>query len=110
MNPQQMQDSMRQQFLLAQRQRQANAQAQLAAQQNRAVNGTFILKLLNFSDHLSSFSTKEKPNDIEFWQQFVARFFGTEGRLLMDLPTSSRMKQFVVPNSTLARYWWTFFQ
>ncbi|KAF2151774.1 hypothetical protein K461DRAFT_294661 [Myriangium duriaei CBS 260.36] len=112
-----MQQHMRQQQLMMLRQQQAAtaAAAAAAAQQGRAVTGNFILKLLSFSDHLGGFSTKDKQNNIEFWQQFVGKFFGSDGRLVLCLPTSGdqtnrRLKQFIVPNSTLPRYWYTYFQ
>lgn len=49
---------------------------------------------------------------MEYWQQFVSKFFSPDGKFVLHLATTAegRIKQFTTPFATLARYWWTYFE
>jgi len=88
-----------------------NAQ-QAAAAQRSQTGGTYILKLVLFSDHLSSFSTAKRSNDLEFWQSFVGKFFAPEGRLVQHIwnpQDGGRSKEYTITVPSLPRYYWTYY-
>lgn len=73
----------------------------------------FILRLMNFSDHLSNFN-ENNGKEIAAWHQFVDRHFANEGRLIHSFDSSNgsgngRNKIYEVLRATVARYFWTYF-
>lgn len=93
---------------LAQQQQQANAQG-----------GMFILKLMNFNDHLSNFSLdNDNPaangKDITHWHNFVEKHFAADGRLIHSFPNTDHngnpnRKSYEVLRPNVARYFYTYF-
>ncbi|KJY00450.1 hypothetical protein TI39_contig329g00022 [Zymoseptoria brevis] len=116
---QQQQMQRQQQIQMLQRQqtiRQMQAQAQSQGQQQQAAQGgMFILRLMNFSDHLSNFVTSN-GKDIAMWHNFVDRHFAADGRLVHSFDDNSnpgangRGKIFEVLRPTLPRYFCTYFE
>lgn len=96
-----------QQAMAAQQQQQQQAQ-----QQGRPSGGQFILKLVQFSDHLSMFNANAPHSSTpEHWNAFVNQFWMPDGKLVQHIldNTSSSTKQFAINASSLARYYWTYF-
>ncbi|KAL9591635.1 MAG: hypothetical protein Q9179_007525 [Wetmoreana sp. 5 TL-2023] len=79
----------------------------------QTMKGASVLKLIHFGDQLGSFSTRRQPNDLNFWQNFVERFFSHTGVIRQQLyypMDQSATKQYEIsPTPTLARYYWTHF-
>jgi len=119
-----------------QQQHQAQQQAAAAAamMQPRVTNplrGASVLKLLQFGDHLSQFSVsprlqqygppdgthasqpqaRKQSNDLNYWQNFVDRFFSPSGVLRQQVWNSdtASTKQFEISTPALPRYYWTHF-
>lgn len=93
------------------RQMQAQGQAQQA---QPTAGGVWILRLMNFGDHLTSFNAGN-GKDMAGWHNFVERHFAAEGRLVHTFDDSSNPnggtlhKVYEVLRPTLPRYFWTFF-
>lgn len=69
------------------------------------------MKLLNFANHLSEFSTQRTTNSLKHWQDFVAKFFSEEGafkHLVWD-KFDKHSKQFEICYAALPRYFMTQF-
>ncbi|KAL8726615.1 MAG: hypothetical protein Q9181_005976 [Wetmoreana brouardii] len=78
----------------------------------QTMKGASVLKLIQFGDQLGSFSTRKQPNDLNFWQIFVERFFSHTGVIRQQLyySTDQSTKQYEIsPTPSLARYYWTQF-
>lgn len=102
-----------QQIAMMQRNQQMAAQrmAQQAAQQNQQLSGQYILRLLLFSDKLSSFCHDEGEKDgrnLANWQDFIDRQFMPDGRLT--LAPYELGKKVEMPRATLARFFWMYFE
>ena len=54
--------------------------------QQKPMIGVSILRLVQYQDHLGN---PERPNSLEFWENFVRTFFSTEGVLLQQLYNTS---------------------
>ncbi|KAH0060702.1 hypothetical protein KCU96_g20707, partial [Aureobasidium melanogenum] len=68
--------------------------------------------LIQFSDHLSAYNvTSRDTNSSEHWANFVNQFWTPDGRLVQHVldNTNSSTKQFMISASSLARYYWTWF-
>jgi hypothetical protein len=52
-----------------------------------------------------------ESNTAEHWQSFVSQFWAPDGRLVQHVldNTNSSTKQFMINASSLARYYWTWF-
>lgn len=127
-NPQQQQQAQQQQmamqqqrYAIMQRQQQAHAQqmrqmqAQGQGQQAPAAQGgMWILRLMSFGDHLSSYNAGN-GRDLSAWQTFVERHFASEGRIVHSVDNNPNGngngsgKLFEVLRPTLPRYFWTYF-
>lgn len=109
--------AMQMQFRNAAMQQQANRLA-AQAQQGNAQGGMFILKLMNFNDHLSNFSDNESNltangKNITHWHNFVEKHFASDGRLIISFPNNDpngRRKEFEVLRPNVARYFYTHFE
>ena len=55
---------------------------------------------------------KKQQNNLEYWQEFVAKFFSPSGTLRLSQFSASdnSSKQFEVSTPALARYYWTNFK
>lgn len=99
-----------------QRSRMTQMQAAQQAQQSQsAQGGMWILRLMNFNDHLSNFN-ETNGKELSVWQNFVERHFADQGRLIHSFDSSppngtgqGRGKIFEVLRPTIARYFWTYF-
>lgn len=105
--------SMQRQQQLAMLQR-AQRQQTLAQQNSAGQGGMFILRLMNFSDHLSNFDESTGKN-INQWHNLVERHFSQEGRLVHGIdinhPSSGgRQKLYEVLRPSIARYFMTYFE
>ncbi|KAL8654694.1 MAG: hypothetical protein Q9226_003336 [Calogaya cf. arnoldii] len=111
-----------QQLQAQQQQHQAQLQAHHAQQQaaaamiqprmQNAMKGASVLKLVHFADQLGNFSTPPRKNELDFWVNFVERFFSHTGVIRQQLYYSADQstKQFEIsPTPTLARFYWTHF-
>lgn len=130
-NPQQQGPQSQQQMVNAQRhaamqmqfrqqamQQQANRLA-AQAQQGNAQGGMFILKLMNFNDHLSNFSLDNENStangkNITHWHNFVEKHFAPDGRLIISFPSidhngNPSLKLYEVLRPNVARYFYTHF-
>jgi hypothetical protein len=97
-----------------QQQRQGSAGVQPVGQPQQAgLVGIYILKLMQFSDQLSSIQTASGRN-IEDWHKFVERHFAPEACLLHSFDSnealSGKTKVFEVFRDSIARYFWTYFE
>lgn len=74
--------------------------------------GGTILKLHQFADHLSSFNTRQRPNDIGFWKAFVQEFYSPTGVKRVNLLHNHTRegKQFEISTNLLARYYYALFE
>jgi hypothetical protein len=100
-----------QQRAMAHAQLQARNLAMMRQEQNRADKGRYILNFINFADKLASFRTDQKPNDMNYWKQFIEQHFIEGGTMRIALfdQKEQRTKQFEVVTSLLPRYFWTQF-
>ncbi|EME88029.1 uncharacterized protein MYCFIDRAFT_213115 [Pseudocercospora fijiensis CIRAD86] len=109
----------RQQIALLQRQQAFQARQMQAAQQQQPTSqsGMFILRLLNFSTHLASFtpdieSQTANGKNVTHWHNFVEKHFAPEGRLIHsfdDAGPHGKVKTFEVLRPNVARYFYTYF-
>lgn len=99
---------------------QQQARAAQQAQQANAQSGMFILKLMNFNDHLSNFSLDNENSaaygkNITHWHNFVEKHFAPDGRLIIGFPGATDQtgnatrKSFEVLRPNVARYFYTHF-
>ncbi|KAI0466076.1 hypothetical protein F4859DRAFT_336890 [Xylaria cf. heliscus] len=110
--------------LLQQQQFHLQMQAQQQAQQQHHKNdnmmkGQCLLKLMQFSEHLSNFPGTKGRDDVQYWQMFVDRFFSHRGIFRLSLPVTGSDssndehgpdKQYEIVQPALARYFHTHFQ
>ena len=100
-----------------QRQSQAAAQQQMAAQHmnlqpQQVHGGRYILQLMLFSDKLGSYTCTEGDRDgrdIANWQDFVDRQFAPDGRLTLQL-WDQPSRHIEMPRATLARFFSMYFE
>ncbi|KAL9034903.1 MAG: hypothetical protein Q9180_005153 [Flavoplaca navasiana] len=115
--PNQPSQTQQQHHVQQQTQQMHNAQQQAAAamMQPRLQNpmkGASVLKLIHFGDQLGNFSTRKQNNDLNFWVNFVERFFSHTGVIRQQLyhPADQSTKKYEIsPTPTLARFYWTHF-
>jgi hypothetical protein len=104
----------------AQAQLQAQAQARMALmqqqqqqqqQQKPPQNGQGTLKLLNFVDQISRFSSARGLNKIENWQSFVDKFFSESGSFINNFwsDRTEGTKQWEIIYAAIPRYFYTLF-
>lgn len=103
-----------QQMLMAQRSAQMQQQrlmaVQQAAQPAQQSTGQYVLKLLLFSDKLSSFCQQEGERDgrnLANWSDFIDRHFLPEGRLIW--APHELGKKVEIPKASLPRFFWMYF-
>lgn len=82
-----------------------------------AGQGVGVLRLHQFIDRLASFNTRENnqmqmQNSIEHWHAFVSDLFTPTGLMRQQLLNTDKneLKQFEIPTSLLARYFFTLFE
>lgn len=99
----------------------ANYQMQQAQQHknDNMMKGHCLLKLMQFSEHLSNFPGTNGKDDVHYWQSFVDRFFSAKGVFRLSLqvagsdPSNEEQgldKQYEIVQPALARYFHTHFQ
>jgi hypothetical protein len=130
----QQQASMQQQQQAQQQHQQAAAMMQQQAQQRQGekFKGQFLMKLMQFGDHLSGFGVSSKPlqaymangaqrlaaqaskqtDDLNYWLNFRDRFFSPKGVLRHSVwvVDDSSNKQYEIAFPALARYFHTHFE
>jgi hypothetical protein len=109
MNQRQQQMALLQRSQQLQHQRQMMA-AQQAAQQPQQSSGQYVLRLLLFSDKLSSFCQLEGDRDgrsLSNWSDFIDRHFIPEGRLIW--APYELGKKVEIPKASLPRFFWMYF-
>jgi hypothetical protein len=86
-------------------------QARMAMMQKAqmATSGQATLKLMNFVDQIARFDVR--LNSVDYWQDFVERFFTETGSFIQSVSHSSRTqtKQFEIVYAALPRYFCTLF-
>ncbi|KAF3344013.1 PTAB protein [Verticillium dahliae] len=93
----------------------ALAQQQAQAQQARreAMKGHCLLKLMQFSEHLSGFPGSRGKDDLSYWNMFVNQFFSTKGVFRHSVHITDHEdpsdKQYEISYPALARYFHTHF-
>jgi hypothetical protein len=107
--------------MITQQQLQQHMQQQ-QQQKNGAMKGQCLLRLLQFSEHLSGYGSHGGPrakDDLTYWTSFVDQFFSKTGvfRLSLYVATSEPNnedhgtdKQYEITQPALARYFHTHFQ
>ncbi|KAL2018539.1 hypothetical protein VTK56DRAFT_751 [Thermocarpiscus australiensis] len=78
------------------------------------LKGVYLLKLMQFSEHLSGFPGSRGKDDLEYWHNFVHRFFSQRGIfrhgiLIRDGEDQGQEKQYEIAFPHLARYFSTHF-
>jgi len=114
MNPQQVQMQrlalLRQQQIQAHRVQQVQAQVHAQAQQQQQrPGGAFILRINQIADHLGNFD-QQSGLDMAAWTEFVEKHFHPDARLIHIFVEQDRSRTFEVLRSSIARYFWTYFQ
>lgn len=73
-------------------------------QLQKPIVGLSILRLVQYQDHLGK---PEKPDDLEYWQGFVAKFFSPEGVVRQQLYNNSTHadKRFRIEYPSLPRFY-----
>lgn len=107
---QQMMAQRQQQFQLMQRNHQVQQQRMLQAQHSQQSSGQYILRLLLFSDKLSSFCAQEGERDgrnLGNWSDFIDRHFLPEGHLIW--APHELGKKVEIPKANLPRFFWMYF-
>ncbi|KAJ4997134.1 Transcriptional activator ptaB [Colletotrichum sp. SAR 10_66] len=90
------------------------ALAQQAQQQRReGMKGHCLLKLMQFSEHLSGFTGSKGKDDLTYWNMFVNQFFSTKGVFrhsvhITDIEDQAD-KQYEITYPALPRYFHTHF-
>ncbi|KAJ3561218.1 hypothetical protein NPX13_g9036 [Xylaria arbuscula] len=93
-------------------------QAQQTKNENM-MKGHCLLKLMQFSEHLSNYQVNKGKEDVQYWQQFVDRFFSKRGVFRLSLPVTGSDplseehgpdKQYEIVQGALPRYFYTHFQ
>jgi hypothetical protein len=82
----------------------------MAAQQAQPSSGQYVLRLLLFSDKLSSFCQQEGDRDgrsLSNWSEFINRQFLPEGRLIW--APYELGKKVEIPKASLPRFFWMYF-
>lgn len=98
-----------QQQLQLHRAQQAQAHAQAQQQQQRP-GGAFILRINQIADHLGNFGS-QNGRDMTAWTDFVDKHFHPEARLIHVFNEQDRgSRTFEVLRSSIARYFWTYFE
>ncbi|KAH7248067.1 LIM-domain binding protein-domain-containing protein [Fusarium solani] len=105
-----------------QQQHQMNAAAQQLAIQNSMLQqqqrrdnmkGQCLLKLMQFSEHLSGYPGSKGRDDLSYWNAFVARFFSQNGVFRHSLHITDAEdttdKQYEIAYPAIARYFHTHF-
>jgi hypothetical protein len=76
------------------------------------MKGMFLLKLMQFSEHLSGFN--KGKDDLSYWANFVQQFFSHKGifrhSLLCKEGETQTEKQYELSYPSLARYFYTHFE
>lgn len=96
--------------MVMQQNQQIQQQRMLAAAQQNQSSGQYILKLLLFSDKLSSFCQQEGERDgrnLANWADFIDRHFLPEGRLIW--APHELGKKVEIPKASLPRFFWMYF-
>jgi hypothetical protein len=130
----QQQTGMQQQQQAQQQQQQATAMLQQQAQQRQGekFKGQYLMKLMQFGDHLANFGVSSKPlhaymangaqrlaaqaskqtDDLNYWLNFRDRFFSPKGVLRHSVwvVDDSSNKQYEIAFPALARYFHTHFE
>jgi hypothetical protein len=78
------------------------------------LKGMCLLKLMQFSEHLSGFSGIKGRDDLEYWNGFVRRFFSHKGAfkhsiLIRDGEDQVQQKHYEIAYPAIARYFHTHF-
>lgn len=85
----------------------------LQQQRRDGSKGQCLLRLLQFSEHLSSYPGPKGKDDLSYWNMFVARFFSPAGVFRQSLHISDAEdttdKQYEIAYPAIARYFHTHF-
>ncbi|RDA92559.1 hypothetical protein CP533_0923 [Ophiocordyceps camponoti-saundersi (nom. inval.)] len=85
----------------------------LQQQRRDGFRGQCLLKLLQFSEHLSGYPGSKAKDDLSYWNIFVARFFSPGGVFRQSLHISDGEdptdKQYEIAYPAIARYFHTHF-
>ncbi|KAG5662232.1 hypothetical protein KAF25_004471 [Fusarium avenaceum] len=89
-------------------------QSQILQQQRRdSMKGQCLLKLMQFSEHLSGFPGSKGRDDLSYWNGFVMRFFSPNGVFRHSLHITDAEdtadKQYEIAYPAIARYFHTHF-
>ncbi|KAJ3509078.1 hypothetical protein NM208_g15718 [Fusarium decemcellulare] len=89
-------------------------QSQIMQQQRRdSMKGQCLLKLMQFSEHLSGFPGSKGRDDLSYWNNFVGRFFSPNGVFRHSLHITDAEdttdKQYEIAYPAIARYFHTHF-
>ncbi|WKT49909.1 hypothetical protein QSH57_014856 [Fusarium oxysporum f. sp. vasinfectum] len=89
-------------------------QSQILQQQRRdSMKGQCLLKLMQFSEHLSGFPGSKGRDDLSYWHGFVMRFFSPNGVFRHSLHITDAEdttdKQYEIAYPAIARYFHTHF-
>jgi hypothetical protein len=99
-----------QQMQALQRSQHIQQQRMLQAQHSQQSSGQYILRLLLFSDKLSSFCAQEGERDgrnLGNWSDFIDRHFLPEGHLIW--APHELGKKVEIPKANLPRFFWMYF-
>ncbi|KAK3321427.1 LIM-domain binding protein-domain-containing protein [Cercophora scortea] len=103
------------QMVHAQQAHQAGVANMMLQQKREGVNlkGVCLLKLMQFSEHLSGFPGSKGKDDLGYWNEFVHRFFSHKGifrhTILVRENDEAQEKQYEIAYPALARYFHTHF-
>ncbi|POR31952.1 Adhesion defective protein 1 [Tolypocladium paradoxum] len=82
-------------------------------QRREGMKGQCLLKLMQFSEHLSGFPGAKGKDDLSYWNTFVARFFAPNGVFRHSVHISDAEdtmdKQYEIAYPAIARYFHTHF-
>ncbi|KAK4204815.1 LIM-domain binding protein-domain-containing protein [Triangularia verruculosa] len=98
---------------LAMMQQQQQQQQQQQKRNGMELKGQCLLKLMQFSEHLSGFPGPKGQDDLSYWEDFVKMFFSQKGlfrhTLLEQNPEGPAEKQYEIQYPALPRYFHTHF-
>ncbi|KAK4122578.1 hypothetical protein N657DRAFT_681582 [Parathielavia appendiculata] len=83
-------------------------------QQRRELKGMYLLRLMQFNEHLSGFPGSRGRDDLDYWNNFVRQFFSQKGVLkhailIKENDEQNQQKHYEIAYPAIARYFHTHF-